>query len=535
MITAVRPGTERGEAMTTAAPKGHEVDVAIVGAGISGVYSGWRLLRSGKARSVTIFEQSKRVGGRLLSLAPPGLPGVWCELGGMRYTSNQPNVVGLIEELKLATHEFPVGEDENLLYLRGQHLRQAQFDDPGTSLPYQLEWAERGMNPGVLLGWAIDQLIPGATKMPAAQLRAFLEKYKVDGRHVFDWGFWNLLARGLSHEAYELARDSGGYDTPLLNWNALDTISLNFDLAEGVTYNALDGGYESLATTIAGLFEEQGGKIETEHKLVSFDRADPSGLVVHLIDHDEQPLEVRADSLVLAMPRRSLELLAPSGPMLGHPEVQALIQTVTPIPLFKICIAYPYPWWENVGVTQGRSLTDLPIRQCYYWATGKARDADPDNRKSVLLASYDDGSNVEFWNGLSNPDHHSPFEPLPDTDTKAHHGSDAWHDYRPTAAMVAEADRQLREMHGVRFAPKPYAAAYVDWGVDPYGGGVNFWNIHARSSEVIPRMVNPVAKLPVYVCGEAYSSAQGWVEGALQTAELMLQTYFELPAPPWMT
>src|SRR6202161_1806039 len=156
-------------------------DVAIVGAGVSGVYVGWRLLNAGAGEAVTIFEQSKRVGGRLLSLQPPGLPGVWCELGGMRYTSNQPNVVGLINELHLATHVFPVGEDENLLYLRGKHLRQAQFDDPGTPLPYQLEWAERGMNPGVLLGWAIDQLIPGATKMPAPQLRKFLQTYKVDG------------------------------------------------------------------------------------------------------------------------------------------------------------------------------------------------------------------------------------------------------------------------------------------------------------------------------------------------------------------
>jgi len=46
-----------------------------------------------------------------------------------------------------------------------------------------------------------------------------------------------------------------------MNWNALDTISLNFDLAEGVTYNAIDGGYESLPKTIAGLFEQQGGLI----------------------------------------------------------------------------------------------------------------------------------------------------------------------------------------------------------------------------------------------------------------------------------
>jgi monoamine oxidase len=101
--------------------------------------------------------------------------------------------------------------------------------------------------------------------------------------------------------------------------------------------------------------------------------------------------------------------------------------------------------------------------------------------------------------------------------------------------MVDEIHRQLVTMHGVRFAPEPYAAAFMDWGTDPFGGGVNFWNIHARSWEVIPRIIKPVDDVPVYICGEAYSNGQGWVEGALETAELMLQTHFDLPPPEWVT
>jgi monoamine oxidase len=101
--------------------------------------------------------------------------------------------------------------------------------------------------------------------------------------------------------------------------------------------------------------------------------------------------------------------------------------------------------------------------------------------------------------------------------------------------MVEEVDRELREIHDVRYTPPPYAAAYMDWGVDPYGGGVNFWNIHARSPEIIPRMTQPVPEVPVYVCGEAYSNGQGWVEGALETAELVLQNHFGLAPPEWLT
>jgi monoamine oxidase len=321
-----------------------------------------------------------------------------------------------------------------------------------------------------------------------------------------------------------------------MNWNALDTIGLNFDLATGVTYSAIDGGYQSLALTVAARFEEQGGKIALGHHLDSFNVDAEGKVILHLTDRaDGARHEYRADKLVLAMPRRSLELIAPTGPVLGPdvPKVRELIETVTPIPLFKLCLAYPYPWWESVGVTQGRSQTDLPIRQCYYWAVGPAQGGDPDNCKSVLLATYDDGLNVEFWNGYSNPDHHPPFAMLEDEVTATHPGSQSWREFNPTASMVAEADRQLREMHGVRVSPRPYAAAYIDWGVDPYGGGVNFWNIHARSSKVIPAMVNPVPGLPVYVCGEAYSNGQGWVEGALETAEMVLQDHLGVTAPPW--
>jgi hypothetical protein len=38
----------------------------------------------------------------------------------------------------------------------------------------------------------------------------------------------------------------------------------------------------------------------------------------------------------------------------------------------------------------------------------------------------------------------------------------------------------------------------------------------------------------VHICGEAYSDQQAWVEGALCTAELMLQEYFDINYPTWL-
>jgi hypothetical protein len=50
-----------------------------------------------------------------------------------------------------------------------------------------------------------------------------------------------------------------------------------------------------------------------------------------------------------------------------------------------------------------------------------------------------------------------------------------------------------------------------------------------RDDEVMARMVNPFPNM--YVCGEAYSDDQAWVNGALRSTELVLQQGFDLSPP----
>ena len=513
------------------------LDVAVVGGGVSGVYSAWRLQAADPGRKIRLFECSKRIGGRLLSVTPPGMPHVHCELGGMRYMSSQPLVRSLVEnKLRLATCPQVVSEPENLAYLRGRHLRIAELADPG-KLPYQLDWAERGRLPDDLVSYAIEQVIPGVTTLRGDKLMALLKTFKIQGQHVCDHGFWNLLALAMSREAYCLARDAGGYDTTVLNWNAVDTILLNFDFAPGVTFSRLVDGYEQVPARLCAEFQQAGGEVALEQRLASFDRAAlPDGSTGVELRFAGRRDPVLARALILAMPRRSLELLDQTGAVLGpaNTDVHALIDSVCPIPLFKLFICYDHPWWETVGVKQGRSVTDLPVRQVFYWGVeGRQTGADPRNQSATMMV-YDDTLNVDFWAGLRRAEV-PRFQSRLNAHGELHPGSERWHDHAAPAQMVDEVHRQMVELHGLRAAPRPYAAAYRDWGEDPYGGGVNFWKIHARSWEVIPAIARPRADVPVYICGEAYSNGQGWVEGALQTAEIVLQDHFHLPPPDWVT
>ncbi len=524
-------------------------DIVIVGAGISGVYSGWRLITAdpdispvlkgladchpGEKLSIGLFEYSKRIGGRLLTVTPPGMPDTRCELGGMRYITTQPLIRSLVEdELKLKYQTFFVSEPENIAYVRGKRLRVRDLNEPD-KIPYNLSWWERNTDLASLLVAVVEQIVPGGSKMSARELG----QIKVEGKYLWQWGFWNLLRKVLSNEAYIYLNDSSGYYSPTENWNAADAIPGNVgDFGAAIEYRRVSDGYEVVPQILAEKFQQSGGEIYLEHPLHSFDETTlPDGSKGIELHFDGANSKVLARNLILAMPRRSLELIQQAGRFFEDSEVQELIRSVTPSPFFKMFVCYRYPWWQwayhngNTGeITKGESITDIPIRQCYYW------EVDQKNDNSVLLATYDDRRMVSFWRGLQTEETYDenyeglkiPVD-LGDSDLKK------WQEHAAPEAMVEEIHRQLLELHGLNYAPKPYAAAYMDWSSGLYGGGVNFWDIHVKSWEIIERMTQPLPDMPVHICGSAYSNFQGWVEGALDTAEMMLEKHFGLSWPTW--
>jgi monoamine oxidase len=513
------------------------LDVAIIGGGVSGLYSAWRLLcdpERGK-QQIKVFEASQRIGGRLLTLKPPGLH-TTCELGGMRVMSRHRLVSKLLKHFGLETVLMPTDRPESIAYLRGRQLRHTDLNNPSL-VPYNLRPVEEAALADSLLNHALEKILPNCTRIDHAALQDEVQYATFHGTPLHELGFWNVLARTLSSEAHAFLRDSCGYDCLVSNWNAADAIPFILaDFGADATYSRVVKGFERLPQLLKSRIEDAGGEVMMGKSLRSFDlkTTEPGNNVVVLSFADNSIVE--AKNLVLAMPRRSLELLRdaqllrdahPRG-MLDSPQVRGLIESVEPIPLFKLFLCYRYPWWKDVGVRIGRSVTDLPIRQVYYWSAEPNWENTDGN--SAILASYDDDVNVTFWEGLR--DRKAAHKQL---EAKKCYGGaqtphEHWKDYCASHAMLEEAHRQLVEIHGVKDAPEPYDGAYRDWTEDPYGGGVNFWRIGERSWEVSQRMLMPNPSWPVYVCGEAYSREQGWVEGALQTADCMLTRYFQLPS-----
>jgi monoamine oxidase len=524
------------------------LDYAIVGGGISGLYGAWRLQEADSTLSIKLFESSDRVGGRLLTVTPPNMPDSRVELGGMRYiVEEHPWVVALVKHLNLATEPLPADEPTNIAYLRGKLLRMFELTDP-TKIPYNV--APNEQDPGILANLtgqaAALSLAPTIKKLFGIKVTSWkdLKLTPAQWQTVAMKGTYNeaplwslpmryLMMRSITREALALDEDSGGYDSILYTWNAADGFGWNLaDFTAVTTYVRIKKGYDQVPLMLADRFQKAGGAVHPNARLERFDAT--SGLVTLDIVEGGRTKTIQAKRLILALPRRSLELLDQTGSVLGpeHTDVHELIRSVTPIPLFKLAILYPDAWWETfppvqptkgppAGLTQGRSVTDLPIRQCYYW------DVDATTNYAVLLV-YDDGRDLSYWAGLRDAQAQR-FEPAVEVDDAS-----AWAKYPAPKRMVEEIHRQLLVMHGNPGGiPQPVAGAYRDWGEDPYGGGANFWHVGVKSYAVAESIMRPKPSLPVYICGESYSHGQGWVEGALETTEEMLEKHFGLAKPPW--
>jgi hypothetical protein len=459
----------------------------------------------------------------------------------MRFASSHKRIVSLINELKLPHHGFYTSHPRNHALLRGQHLRVSDLNNPAL-LPYRLAPAEQECvsknGPDVLIKCALIKLLPGLAELHGDELFTYLQAAEVDGTPLYQHGLWNLLARTMSSEARSLVQATIGFDELGYNFNAVDQLMQYLLHTPDVTFHALDGGYAALPWMLQRKFESVGGELVHGAWLEGLSPLTlPDGSVGVELHFTGDCPAVKARAVILAMPRRPLEVLLPRFEGLAPRSSTAfarLLGSVTPDPGFKCFIRYPTAWWNATGVCQGHSLTDLPIRQCFYWTESQHQQCGTE-RGEALLMVFSTAASVAFWGGFgpgyaqTEPSTAGACRVRSNTEDDNARLRENWLTHRAPAEVIAEMHRQILALHGIQSAPEPLEAVSVNWSDDASGAGVHLWNPGVRSWQVTQEMTQPIEDVPCYVCGEAYSTMQTWVEGALLTADLVQQR-LNLPA-----
>jgi monoamine oxidase len=464
-----------------------ELDLAVIGGGVAGTSVAYQMQRARPDWSITLFERTSRIGGRLHSVPVDGLDHP-IELGGMRYVTSQPRMSALVDELQLPTHPFDSTGGAERSVLRGVVGRGA--DDPGAGSGYDLRPEERDRSALDLARFAFDRIVPGFERLDHDGYARRRATARYLDRRLVDWPIGEARATALSPDAARFLVDIFGYETGGNYFNAADHIEfLNSGGDPSAEARTPDGGMERIPQEMAARFKTGGGTVALEHDLVS---VDSQGGATTLRFANSR--SVQAGRTVLTTPLPALRALASTSPALRSAPFERVFDAVRGFPAMKLYLWYDRPWWRP-SVPGIRTSTDLPLRKLFYL------DGQHESR-AVLLAMYTDGLDLAPW-------------------LEVYNGAPAGAPASP--AMLALAQDYLRATHPeIGDIPTPIGSALMYWGADPREVAWHFWRAGVVSDEILSLAPQPDSTPPIYLANEAFSRQQSWAEGALEAADAVV-------------
>ena len=313
-----------------------EVEVAIVGAGLSGLRAARALVDAG--REVVVLEARDRVGGRLLN-AELG-DGVQVDLGGQWVGVDHSRVQGLAGELEIGI--FPQhGAGRNLLDVAGKRRRyRGTIPRLGPRVLWEVFLARR----------RIDRLARtvGSERPWKAQQAA-----ELDGQTLAQWCEANVrtpIARELIGIAGRTVWGTGPEEISMLHVlfyvSAAGSFDMLIDTEGGAQQDRLEGGAQELALRLAASLGE---RVLLGTPVTRMEQSDAG---VRLLAGG---VEVRAERAIIALPPAIAARIEFDPPL--PPQRRELGERFQPGALTKCVALYAEPFWREDGLS-GEAVTD---------------------------------------------------------------------------------------------------------------------------------------------------------------------------------
>lgn len=541
-------------------------DIVIVGAGISGLYTAWRLIQNDPTLSITIVERLNRTGGRLDTDIVKVKEGEYVreEEGGMRFNYGMEELMNLNKALGLCDQivDFPMSSegDTNRFYVRGRNFTVAEAAASKQMIwseLYDLKTQEQGLSPTDLVTNAYKNVLyeNGAAYKggrPPEFWTRFREEFTWKGKTLNQWQLWGLLRdMNYSEECIEMLSDTIGFAGPFKGLpNAGDAFQILADFPVDPTYFTFERGFSTLPNAIVADLEANYAAQVSIYLSTNVDSIAPAKYGAFNLLLTEAPefqnsnpfiqggeqKTLHAGKLILAVATKGLENLFITSPALNaRKDARTLWENIHAsigMKLMKINMYYNKPWWENgqtgrPSIQFGPNFTDLPINSVYpFYALPVHKqllgiddglEAAPEIRDAAAaLTIYCDFNNTNFWKGLQNvgPKFDSPLQ-------QEMNNAQPQVMYAASQAIVDEAKRQFQLLFGANSVPDPVLTSYRLWnGEDDFEFAYHQWQLNVVDSEVRAYLSNPFENL--YCCNEAISDMQGWVNGSLRSSNAAL-------------
>ena len=236
---------------------------------------------------------------------------------------------------------------------------------------------------------------------------------------------------------------------------------------QNIQYYILNGGLSRVIDRLEKIIKKNKGTIKLNTYVEDIKEVEDTFVVNN---------KFKCNNLILALPKVALVKLNYLKP------IKKLLNSVSEQPLYRIYMKYPIKnkvaWFEGCP----KCATNLQIKFFipYNYKTG------------LIMISYTDGKYAKFWiNKL----------------------------LKGEEEFQKEMKSQLQKMFPDKDIPDPIWTKHHYWDT-----GANYWKKGYDRDHLMNKIIKP-NKSRLYICGESYSSQQAWIEGALETSNIVINKF----------
>lgn len=417
-------------------------DIIIIGSGISGLNTAYKLLKEKKDLKILILEKNDYIGGRIKTeRININNHDYQFEEGAGRFNEKHKLLINLLYELHLKKNIIEIGA--NIAFY--------------PSTPYNKIFIH---------------------KSPFEYINKVIEYSKEDSEEELQkYNFIEYCKKVLKKDEIQFIVDSFGYYKQIKKMNTFNAIKLfNDGMNPNLKFFSLDCGLDMIIKNLAHKIEECNSEILLNHYVNKVDYLETEK-IFHVFTNKKI---YYSKICILAIPKPDL---------LKFNILKEYNNIINSIGVKSLCRIYSIfrkkdIWFKDIGksTTNSDSRYIIPI----------------DKKNGLIMISYSDSKFANYWYKLKKENEKLFLEKIKNNIYKAFH-------------------KKIKN--------PLYINAYY------WKTGTGYWLKNKDSRELSKKIICPNKNIPLFICGENYSETQGWMEGALETSNIVvikLKKYFLL-------